>query len=130
MLNAAEKTEIRSMVLDMVDRWQEEGYWPTHDEPRWFDVAWYGHLVGGVYQMPPRWGMCEKRDGEPTFYQKRGVMHQATVIVSRIEESGQPYVLIHYFGGTGYVGIIELAERYLVDTMTWQRKKDPLLRRK
>lgn len=113
-MNAAEKTKIRSIVLDMVDGLLEQDAWPTGEEQRRFEIAWYGHRVGDIL-MQPSWGYAEILEGEVSFWERKGV--ESVAIVSFFHtEGGRPTAFL-YFYGEGPLA----AEGLLVDEMIWTR---------
>lgn len=113
-MNAADKVEIRSMVLRMVDGLLEQDAFPAGEEQRRFEIAWYGHRFGDIL-MPPSWGYAEVIEGKLTFWERKGV--ESVAVVSFFHtEGGRPTAFL-YFYGEGPLA----AEGLMVDTWVWTK---------
>lgn len=114
MLNAAEKAEIRRMVLDMIDAFQEDDHWPAYEQPRMFAYACAAINHPLLPEREPTWGSCEIFPGVQSLYQKRGIAAVAHSWVGFLppDLGGRPMILVEYEDGSG-------REILMVDTMVW-----------
>jgi hypothetical protein len=121
MLAMTEKTELRAMMLRIVDVFQAEGHWPTFEAPRRFLC---GHAQNPARpDLGPAWTTSEHRPGweEDNPFKRGGIPVKAvlTFVTSPPELDSRPLVYIHYWDDTEEVFMVD-AMKWLDDPKKWE----------